>query len=307
MRAVVAELTPVYKKLLCLAILFAATSCLAAADNSPVPEPQVEVSFYGIPKPQVRYSVDELCSEIGHKLGSVSERSCLAQHLLDSGRYSVLGRPLANEIYPPLAARQPLGRILLIGGIHGDEYASISVVFKWMEILDQYHSGLFHWKFIPLSNPDGLLRDHSQRQNANGVDLNRNFPSADWNDLALDYWRERTNSNDRRYPGPTPSSEPEVVSLVEEIRNFQPDIIVSVHAPFHLVDYDGPPSAPEKIGELTLRKLGVYPGSLGNFGGLDLNIPVVTIELPYAGIMPTPEHISAMWTDLVSWLIKELG
>ncbi len=176
-----------------------------------------------------------------------------------------------------------------------------------MDILDIHHSGLFHWKFVPLSNPGGLLRDRSQRQNANGVYLNRNFPSADWDELALTYWRERAGSNERRYPGASAASEPEVHSLVEEMRNFQFDIIVSVHAPFHLVDYDGPHTAPEQIGELSLRRLGVYPGSLGNYGGIDLNIPVVTIELPYAGIMPTSQHITSMRTDLVAWLIQELG
>lgn len=292
-----------------LLAFIAGTSSSYAAENQalPVPTPAPQVSYYGIPIPEVRFSVDQLCNEIGSKLGSVSIRGCQSQGLQDTGRYSVLGRPLAHKIYPPLDRRQPLGRVLLIGGIHGDEYASISVVFKWMDILNIHHSGLFHWTFIPLSNPDGLLRDRSQRQNENGVDLNRNFPSADWQELALEYWRERTGSNDRRYPGPYAASEPEVASLVEEILSFQPDIIVSVHAPYHLVDYDGPPTAPEQLGELSLRKLGVYPGSLGNYGGLDLNIPVVTIELPYAGIMPTPEHISDMWTDLVAWLIQELG
>lgn len=291
-----------------LAFIAGISSSYAAENQAqPVTTPAPQVSYYGIPTPEVRFSVDQLCNEIGSKLGSVSIRGCQSQGLQDTGRYSVLGRPLAHKIYPPLDRRQPLGRVLLIGGIHGDEYASISVVFKWMDILNIHHSGLFHWKFIPLSNPDGLLRDRSQRQNENGVDLNRNFPSADWQELALEYWRERTDSNDRRYPGPYAASEPEVASLVEEILTFQPDIIVSVHAPYHLVDYDGPPTAPEQLGELSLRKLGVYPGSLGNYGGLDLNIPVVTIELPYAGIMPTPEHISDMWTDLVAWLIQELG
>ena len=77
---------------------------------------------------------------------------------------------------------RPLGRILVIGGIHGDEYSSVSVVFKWMDILNIHHSGLFHWHFIPLSNPDGLLQPSSQRQNARGVDLNRNFPCPVYGD-----------------------------------------------------------------------------------------------------------------------------
>jgi murein peptide amidase A len=30
---------------------------------------------------------------------------------------------------------------------------------------------------------------------------------------------------------------------------------------------------------------------------------VITLELPHAGIMPTREQISELWTDLVHWLI----
>lgn len=252
-----------------------------------------------------RAGVSELCREIGSKLGSVSIRDCDSQRLVSSGEYSVLGRPLAFKEYAPIPPKRPLGRILVVGGIHGDEYSSVSVVFKWMEILNQHHSGLFHWRFVPLSNPDGLLRENSQRQNERGVDLNRNFPTADWARLAQDYWQDRTGSDPRRYPGPAPASEPEVRYLVDEIGRFEPDIIISMHAPYGLVDHDGPPKAPEYLGNLTLRKLGVFPGSLGNYGGVDLNTPVVTVELTHAGIMPSPAQISRMWTDLVRWLVRE--
>lgn len=249
--------------------------------------------------------VQSLCAEVGGKLGSVSVSDCRKQRLEPSGHRSILGRELAVKEYSPKPPKVPLGRILVIGGIHGDEYSSVSVVFKWMEILDIHHSGLFHWRFIPLSNPDGLLRDASQRQNERGVDLNRNFPTRDWNQLAHEYWQSRTGRDPRRYPGPEAASEPEVVYLVEEIDTFQPDIIISMHAPYGLVDHDGPPKAPEYIGDLTLRRLGVFPGSLGNYGGVDLNVPVVTVELSHAGIMPTASQVSRMWTDLVRWLIRE--
>ena len=249
--------------------------------------------------------VRSLCGEIGRKLGSVSVRDCLRQGLEGTGSYSVLGRPLAKKVYAPKPPKRPLGKILVIGGIHGDEYSSVSVVFKWMNILNIHHSGLFHWHFIPLSNPDGLLRNQSQRQNENRVDLNRNFPTSDWVGMAEDYWKSRTGSDPRRYPGPQAASEPEVAYLVKEIDEFQPDIIISMHAPYGLIDHDGPPKAPERLGNLTLRRLGVFPGSLGNYGGVDLGIPVVTVELTHAGIMPTRGQLSRMWTDMVRWLVRE--
>ncbi|MCP5301237.1 MAG: succinylglutamate desuccinylase/aspartoacylase family protein [Chromatiaceae bacterium] len=259
----------------------------------------------GAPAGDVPPGVDALCDEIGAKLGSVSKRDCHDQQLQQTGHRSVLQRVLAVKEYPPKPPKMPVGRILVIGGIHGDEYSSVSVVFKWMEILDVHHSGLFHWHFVPLSNPDGLLRDQSQRQNDRGVDLNRNFPTRDWDELALDYWATRTGSDPRRYPGPHAASEPEVAYLVDEIASFKPDIIISLHAPYGVIDHDGPPKAPEYLGDLTLRRLGVFPGSLGNYGGVDLNVPVVTVELAHAGIMPSDSQVSRMWTDLVRWLVRE--
>jgi hypothetical protein len=200
-----------------------------------------------------------------------------------------------------------LGRVLVIGGIHGDEFSSVSVLIKWMKILDKNHSGLFHWRFVPTANPDGLLHHKSQRQNQNGVDLNRNFPTSDWTGNALAYWEHKTNRNPRRHPGPNQASEPETQWLVKQISEFNPDAIISLHAPYHLVDYDGPPTAPAFLGGLSLRKLGVYPGSLGNYAGIDLEMPIVTVELKSAGIMPRKTEIDGMWRDLVRWLRGQLS
>ncbi|MEX2523664.1 MAG: M14 family murein peptide amidase A [Gammaproteobacteria bacterium] len=246
------------------------------------------------------------CRRIGGKLGSVSYSECLARKLHLSGGVSINNAPILIKEYPPLQRRTPLGKVLLVGGIHGDEYSSVSVVFKWLQTLDQHHSGLFHWHIVPLLNPDGLLQDDSVRMNANGVDLNRNFPMPGWQDATEEYWVQRTGRNPRRYPGPSPLSEPESGWLVNEIESFAPDVIVAVHAPHGVVDYDGPKDAPYKLGRLYLNLLGTYPGSLGNYAGIQKQIPVVTIELPYAGIMPTPEEISAIWRDLVRWLSRNI-
>ena len=246
------------------------------------------------------------CRRIAAKLASVHYDECLNRKLLTSGGYSVNHTPILYKEYPPLKSRKPLGRVLLIGGIHGDEYSSVSVVFKWMGILDVHHTGMFHWQIVPLLNPDGLLRRHSQRMNAHNVDLNRNFPMQDWLRLTHDYWINRTKRNPRRFPGSGPLSEPETSWLVQEINLFQPDVIVSVHAPHGVVDYDGPKDGPYKLGRLYLRLLGTYPGSLGNYAGVQRNIPVVTIELPFAGLMPTPAEVSAIWRDLVGWLMKNI-
>ena len=223
-----------------------------------------------------------------------------------SGGISVAGLPIIFKEYPPTKKRKPQGRVLLIGGIHGDELSSISIVFNWMRTLNKYHSGLFHWHVVPLLNPDGLLGGKPQRMNKNGVDLNRNFPTNNWHAESERYWVGKTKRNPRRYPGPDPLSEPESQWLAEEIARFKPDAIVSVHAPYGILDFDGPRSAPKRLGHLHLNLLGTYPGSLGNYAGMLKDIPVVTIELPYAGIMPTKAQMSNIWVDLVRWLRRNV-
>lgn len=251
--------------------------------------------------------VEQECRRISGKLASVGFRECMEKNLQISDGRSVKNAPILIKEYPPLLdKRRPLGKVLLVGGIHGDEYSSVSIVFKWMKTLDEHHSGLFHWKIAPLVNPDGLLQKESQRMNANGVDLNRNFPTPNWEEEMQDYWIVKTNRDPRRYPGTGALSEPETQWLIDEINEFDPDVIVSIHAPHGVVDYDGPKDGPHKLGKLYLSLLGTYPGSLGRYAGVHKQIPVVTVELPYAGIMPKPGEINDIWLDLVKWLGKHL-
>lgn len=244
------------------------------------------------------------CRRIAQKLASVEHGECMDRGLVTTRGESVQGAPILFKEYPPSRDRRPRARVLLLGGIHGDEYSSVSIVFKWMSILDEHHSGLFHWRIVPLLNPDGLLRNEARRTNANGVDLNRNFPMPDWENLAPRYWVEQTDSSPRYFPGEKALSEPESRWLVDEINAFSPDVIVAVHAPHGVVDYDGPRNGPSKLGRLYLSLLGTFPGSLGNYAGVQRRIPVVTVELPYAGVMPKPGEVADMWRDLVRWLSK---
>lgn len=273
---------------------------------SPTAEGETKSMLALMQTPEQRALVDALCVEVGNKLGSVSVEDCHRHEFQAGEMFSVKGRPLLVKDLLPRPG-YPDFRVLIMGGIHGDEYSSISILFKWLDLYSRDGlEGEFLWRFAPLVNPDGLLEGtKASRQNANGVDLNRNFPSQDWNDSAVSYWRKSTGSNPRRYPGEQPASEPEVQWLVQQIDEFQPHVIVSLHAPYHLLDFDGPAAAPERIGELQLRQLGVYPGSLGNYAGLNKLIPVVTLELPSAGSLPAREQITLMWRDLVAWLDRE--
>lgn len=119
---------------------------------------------------------------------------------------------------------------------------------------------------IPEANPD---RPHaSARENARGVDLNRNFPAA--------------NYRGGRGHGSTPLSEPESRALRDLITEYEPDRIISLHQPLTCIDYDGPGEAlacaMAAACDLPLKKLGGRDGSLGSWAGDMLGIPIVTVE-----------------------------
>ncbi|MEH6576462.1 MAG: M14 family zinc carboxypeptidase [Amphritea sp.] len=168
--------------------------------------------------------------------------------------------------------------------------------------LKKHHSGIFDWHFLPLTNPDGLLRKKSTRVNAHNVDLNRNFIPADSGVNPIKHWQTYAKKRARYYPGTSPLSEPESRAIHQLIEEVQPDVIVSVHAPHGILDFDGTIKPPQKLGPLHLKKLGTYPGSLGNYGWFVKQIPVMTIELKHAGIMPKQKDIDRMWVDLVHWI-----
>lgn len=253
--------------------------------------------------------IQGFCHDLSEKLRTVQYQKCLKLGLNESHLYqSIEKRPLTYREVLPSASMPPKGRILFIGGIHGDEYAAISLTYLWLQtLLKQETETGYHWLFLPLANPDGLFQNPATRPNANSVDLNRNFPSPDWDELALRTWKNHYHKNKRRYPGPFANSEPETQWLVELIKRFQPNAIISIHAPYGLLDYDGPEHAqPNKIGHLKHRALGTYPGSLGRYAGEHLNIPVLTLELKSAGRMPKDSEIKHMLQDLENWVAEKI-
>ncbi len=250
------------------------------------------------------------CEDVGQRLYSVSPDFCKQLGLRPGDESSVEGRALVRLDRPPRPPRQTAStrtgtrspRVMMIGGIHGDELTSVSIVFKWLERLEANDGANMHWRVIPLANPDGLLMSPSQRMNARGVDLNRNFDTPDWASKAKAYWEGRTRRDPRRFPGHLPVSEPETQWLQGEIRDFAPDVIVSIHAPYGVLDFDGPAEEPKRFGRLRLNRLGVYPGSLGNYGGVYKGVPVITIELPHATRMPSIRDQQAIWRDMLKWI-----
>ncbi len=246
------------------------------------------------------------CDRLAARLPTVSASSCRQSAVAPSGAQSHNGFPiLARDIAASAGGAAP--RVLLLGGIHGDEPSASALVFRWLQTMDSPAAQGLHWKVAPLLNPDGLLAAHPQRVNARGVDLNRNFPTPDWQREAPRYWAKVTRRDPRRFPGKSPLSEPESRWVHETIENFHPDLIVSVHAPFGVLDFDGDAEPPRKFGRLNYRKVGVYPGSLGNYSGQHKQVPVITIELPHAQAMPSDAEVQRIWLDMLEWIRANLN
>jgi len=85
-------------------------------------------------------------------------------------------------------------------------------------------AGVDLW-LVPTYNPDGAA--DADRQNARGVDLNRNYPRR-WKPLTGDY-----------YSGPRPRSEPETRTMMRFLDRVDPDYVISFHQPLHGIDVRG--------------------------------------------------------------------
>ena len=75
-------------------------------------------------------------------------------------------------------------------------------------------------------------------------------------------------------------------------------MIVSTHAPYGVLDFDGSCVLPSKLGGLYLDKVGIFPGSLGNYGGVHKGVLVVTVELPNCTRTQLEAEMRQMWLDL---------
>ncbi len=247
------------------------------------------------------------CADFAARLPNVKRDLCEAARLHASGARSVQGQTIwVRDVKPEQAGL----RVLVVGAIHGDELSSAALALHWIQLAVQTPLEApqrIHWRFVPLLNPDGLLNRPPRRVNANGVDLNRNFPTPNWARDARIYWEKRTGKDPRRYPGATPLSEPESRFLHAQMQGFKPDLIVSIHAPYGVLDFDGPSVPPSRLGRLYLDQVGIFPGSLGNYGGVHKGVPVVTIELPNAMRTPLDAEMRQMWLDLLRWMGARLA
>jgi len=247
------------------------------------------------------------CDRFVGRLPNVTWPQCESAKLVDSGAKSVQGTPLYLR---DVGAGNGKVRVLVIGAMHGDELSAASMALHWIRFAADERADMplpVHWRFVPVLNPDGMLARPPRRTNAHGVDLNRNFPTPNWEKDAPVYWQRRTGKDPRRWPGPKPLSEPETRFLHDQMETFKPHLIVSIHAPYGVLDFDGPSVPPSRLGRLYLDQVGIFPGSLGNYGGVHKGVPVVTIELANALRTPLDGEMRQMWLDLLRWTAAKIN
>jgi hypothetical protein len=204
---------------------------------------------------------------------------------------SVQGRPIRarNVGYGPR-------HVLFIGGIHGDETeGAYSTDQLPAAFADAGLAGTVTLTIIEDANPDG--RAAGTRTNANGVDVNRNFPAKNF---------DSANPSN----GGTPLSQPESRAVKETIDRISPALVLVAHswAGRQFINFDGPARAiAERFSESTglpveeSSSFAPTPGSLGSYFGRDRGIAVLTIEV-LKGTDPT-----AVWDRIRTALLQAIA
>lgn len=213
------------------------------------------------------------------------------------GRTS-LGAPLLW--FPAPLAERDAG--LIIAGTHGDENSSIVTLSCALRTLAPE---LRRHHVILTVNPDGCQL--GLRSNANGVDLNRNFPSANWRPGETVYrWNSAAQQRDVvLLTGNAPGSEPETQALCQLILHIHPAWVVSFHDPLACIEDPNHSALGEWLANafaLPLVSSVSYdtPGSFGSWCA-DIALPCITAEFPPVSNDEASEvYLSAM-TGLLRW------
>ena len=208
---------------------------------------------------------------------------------------------VALRVFLPSGDRPLAG--ILTAALHGEEAVTALLTRRLLERVPGDETG---WAVIPVVNPDGVLA--GIRQNAVGVDLNRNFPAATWRpDDSFTYppgidpaRRRPENRTNRSSPGSGPGSEPETRALMELVERLRPPLVIDLHTPLELllVRHGVPASAVEILStSANMPVVDELPGCPGAFDDWldERGIPAVVYEIEQAGLPAVcARHLSGL-------------
>ena len=167
-----------------------------------------------------------------------------------AGRTQVIGHSAQGRPIRAVRVGSPRARVkvLVVGTVHGNEPAGRAVVKRLAAVRPPRGTALW---LVEDANPDGARA--GSRHNANGVDLNRNFPFR-WTPIDGTY-----------ESGPQAASEPETRALQSFIERIQPRVTLWYHQALRMiVKSEGDPALERlysRVSGLPRRRLPAYPGT----------------------------------------------
>ncbi|HZV27658.1 MAG TPA: DUF2817 domain-containing protein [Acidothermaceae bacterium] len=187
--------------------------------------------------------------------------------------HSARGRPLmVTEIGNPASAH----RVLIVGSIHGNELAGDQIATALKAAIPRPDADLW---IVQELNPDGAAA--ATRRNADGVDLNRNFPFQ---------WRPLGSRGSYDYSGTRALSEPESAAAALLITRIHPTLAIWFHQHLAVVDdSQGPINIERRFSALVglpLARLTDYPGSVTGWQDAMFGPTAFVVELPAGQLAP---------------------
>lgn len=193
---------------------------------------------------------------------------------------------------------------LIVAGLHGEEPETTVILSRALRCLPEQPR---HTACVLAANPDGLAL--GTRGNARGVDLNRNFPAANWQPHPVGVRWHVDEPEIDPVPirtGDAPASEPETAALIALIERLAPRRVIGLHAPLACIDDPGRTTAgrwlAERAGLPLVEDIGYpVPGSMGTWAG-ELGLPLITWEFPAKSVEAlSRETVPVLLEWMLTW------
>ncbi len=266
------------------------------------------------------YSYESLCEDIVLLASGHEDIMCY-----EAIATTMQGRSLWLIKFGNLQAEN---KILITASIHAREYMTSQLVMRMLEeyVLNydvpnadgitykqRFTNTCFY--ILPMVNPDGVTicqnGSKSIKANANGVDLNRNFPLGFGSGPRL-----AKNPGLAYYPGVAPLSEPETAAMAALLNENVFCAGINYHSMGNIIYYGAATNTPEvaqgcrQMADLVHSIIGYRReycgaaiGSFGDYFGAIEGVPSVTIEIGTANPVPISQFDGIYAKNLPVWAI----